>query len=1016
MTLSTLEGDGWGSSTSLSLVGAVSGSDTKPQTNHQHDRVAKGTAVISKNNGLLSVSAALVGVLSYACTLLMANSLGSAQYSDFAAAQMLLGIAGTIASALVPLPLSHAVAAHPAGTEGRRDGLAFALLVSLLVGGVAALATGALTAAFAPAPMAMAVGLSALVLFLVAAPLGWLQGELRFTWYALASLGEITVRLVFSLLVVAFAWGATGGVLGFALGALALLAVPMSFYRDLRFHPPILRQRWRWAETGDIALVLCVVSVLVGLDVVLIAFLDDGSDAAAGFQALATIAKGPVYVAAGTALVAFPLLRSPKANTAEIVTRALGSFRGLALTAAAVIATVPHVLLGLVLPHRYHPSLELLPWLAAAGLGYATMSVLTTVLLALRCYRRCQIGLVMAGLLILAGLFTGWQLDRVNGLAVGSAIGSLCAAAVLAAIARPILPPSTSRMSARACVAAAALTAVLAAAAVIPALWLLATAAAGVIILALQRSAGGVALQLEGKARSRRQARPTVGHHPSASSLAGFVLVTAIAFAVRATGVTRAFELWVDEMLYAELGRAVSLGQLPNLPDGPFFLHPPGFFLVEGLVIRAFEFSGDSFDLVYDLRWLNAVIGALTVGVGFLLVRKLTNLPVASLTAVVLIFEPFVLRNNSRVFIETLGTAVALCGFFVLVSLMMRRPASTSMLLMFFGGLLLGYSVLTKDVFVLLTVAPVVLAVVWRHTLAARQALAVLIGAAVPYAGYLVVLHTNTLFPDWLWAKTNGVRRFLGFDQTTGFNAEGSPSLVSRLIDQAGTFGTSYILLGVGPLAAVFVCFSPRAERRIVGLAGLVMGLFGLYSAAFGTFEEQYGYPVMVAGILSIAICTMELCERRSSLTRPTAVAGILFTVLTVALGTRALTTTDNGFAQMRTWTATHLPADALVSVTNSTGEFAFASDPRFGVWPDSQLMEKHDVEYILTQSTPTMQGYGYAQPEMLEWLGATATVVVSFDGPTNGATTLWRVDDGDLHRAAEAGIGLPSATYETER
>ena len=139
---------------------------------------------------------------------------------------------------------------------------------------------------------------------------------------------------------------------------------------------------------------------------------------------------------------------------------------------------------------------------------------------------------------------------------------------------------------------------------------------------------------------------------------------------------------------------------------------------------------------------------------------------------------------------------MALCGFFVLVSLMMRRPASTSMFLMFFGGLLLGYSVLTKDVFVLLTVAPVVLAVVWRRTLAVRQASAVLIGAAVPYAGYLVVLHTNTLFPDWLWAKTNGVRRFLGFDQTTGFNAEGSPSLVSRLIDQAGTFGTSYILLG----------------------------------------------------------------------------------------------------------------------------------------------------------------------------------------------------------------------------
>ncbi|MEX5301177.1 glycosyltransferase family 39 protein [Kocuria sabuli] len=1002
--------------TSPALVGDEAVAVPSARSKYPENPASADVAVISENNALLSVSAALVGALSYACTLLMANSLGSAQYSDFAAAQMLLGIVGTIASALVPLPLSHAVAAHPAGSAGRRDGIAFALLVSLLIGAAAALVTGVLTAAFAPAPMAMAVALSALVLFLMAAPQGWLQGELRFKRYALLALGEITVRLGFSVLVVALAWGATGGVLGFALGALALLAVPSSFYRDLRLRLPVLKQRRRWSETGDIALVLCVVSVLVGLDVVIIPFLDDGSDAAAGFQALATIAKGPVYVAAGTALVAFPLLRSPHVDTENIVAHALRSFAGLALPAAIVIATVPHPLMGLVLPQRYHSSLGLLPWLAAAGLGYATMSVLATILLALRHYRRCQVGLLMAGLFVSGGIAVGWQVDGVSGLAVGSAVGSLIAAAVLVVIARPKLPPGKAGTIRGALIATAVLTGLLAMAAAVPLIWLLATTAAGVLVLALQRAENRTLLRIVGVLRRRWPARGAESRARVTTALATFAAVTAAAFGVRAIGLTRAFELWVDEMLYAELGRAVSYGELPNLPDGPFFLHPPGFFLVEGMAIRALGLSGNSFELVYDLRWLNALVGALSVGVAFLLIRRLTNAPVAVITAVVLAFEPFVLRNNSRVFIETLGTAVVLIGLLIIVSLMMRRTTRPALFSMALGGLLLGYGVLTKDVFVLLTVAPVMLSVVWRRTLPSREAAVILMGSAVPYLAYLAVLSAHDMFADWLWAKTNGVRRFLGFEQLTGFNAEGSPSLIGRLIDQAGTFGTSYVLLGLGPLAALFVCLSARPERRLIGLVGLVMGVFGLYCAAFGTFEEQYGYPVMVAGILSLAVCAMEVCEGRPSLTRPVTGVAIVFALLTVTLGVRAETTTDNGYARFRAWMDDHLPADARVSVTNSTGEFAFSDDPRFGAWPDPQLMEQNGVEYILTQKTPTMQGYGYARPEMLDWLTETATEVVSFDGPTNGATTLWRVSEDELSEAADAGIGLPSANYETER
>src|SRR5664279_3246963 len=77
-----------------------------------------------------------------------------------------------------------------------------------------------------------------------------------------------------------------------------------------------------------------------------------------------------------------------------------------------------------------------------------------------------------------------------------------------------------------------------------------------------------------------------------------FAVVSWLAFNVRSIGLSRGFELWVDEMLYADLGKSVSLGQLPNLPDGPFFLHPPGFFLLEGWFINLNGISDSGMDLV----------------------------------------------------------------------------------------------------------------------------------------------------------------------------------------------------------------------------------------------------------------------------------------------------------------------------------------------------------------------------------------------------------------------------------
>ncbi|MCP1415225.1 lipopolysaccharide biosynthesis protein [Paenarthrobacter sp. A20] len=453
------------------------------------ERTSDQDVNIAQNSGFLAVSAGVVGVVSYACTLLMANMLGTADYTQFAAAAMILGVVGIVANALVPLPLSHVVAVHPEGSEERRNGMAFSVFVSCMAGIAAAAITGSVTLALATPALATVVALAAFVIFVVNAPAGWLQGELRFTWYALSTIGEVVLRLIFSLLVIAMAWGAGGAVLGFVAGCMAPLVVPWSFYRDLRWRPRVLREKWRWAETSDIASVLCVVSVLVGIDVVVVGFLDNGSAAAAGFQALATIAKGPVYVAAGTALVAFPLLRTPGVKVGEVLGASFASFGQLVVVAFAIIATAPPLMSGLIVPPKYHGSLNLLPWLGASGLGYAVLMVLSTVLLALRAYRRCQIGLACACLLVVGGLWAGWQLDAVTGMAVGSAVGAVTAGLVLTVLARPVLMAAhPGRGTGRFLILAFALIVVLAVAALVqPLAWLVLATISGFTVLAHQR-------------------------------------------------------------------------------------------------------------------------------------------------------------------------------------------------------------------------------------------------------------------------------------------------------------------------------------------------------------------------------------------------------------------------------------------------------------------------------------------------------------------------------------------------
>lgn len=475
---------------------------------------------------LLSASAALVGAISYAATLLMAHLLPVDGYTDYAAVVSLLGTVGVASSALVPLPLAAVVRAHPAGSLQRRRAMSFALTVAVLAGVLAAGALAAITSTFASTAVVAAAAAAGFALLLIAPAWGVLQGQGRFGSYAAGSVGEVAVRVAFGIVAVGAGWGAGGALAGFLAGALVVLLIGFrAVGADLGWQPSVIIERARWNETGGIAIVQLVLSALAGLDVVLIAVLapapttdPTAATAAAGYQTIAALTKSPLYIAAGAVLVSYPLLRT--ATTAardKILRSALRSFAALAVPAAAILATAPPTIVTLALPATLAGSVRDLPWLAAAGLGYATLTVLHLALLGVGATRRCLAGLAPAALLLSAGLILGWQTGGIHGMAIGAAAGSLTAALAVLVLAAPHLPRITPAAAGRALLITTALIATLVATRSQPIAWSAVVVVIGLVVLrrATRRPVGRHTVQ--GRRAQQRElvpspARPRILH------------------------------------------------------------------------------------------------------------------------------------------------------------------------------------------------------------------------------------------------------------------------------------------------------------------------------------------------------------------------------------------------------------------------------------------------------------------------------------------------------------------------
>jgi hypothetical protein len=485
-------------------------------------------------------------------------------------------------------------------------------------------------------------------------------------------------------------------------------------------------------------------------------------------------------------------------------------------------------------------------------------------------------------------------------------------------------------------------------------------------------------------------------------------LVGLLALVFRVVGVQRANDVFIDEVTYADLARQMADGQMPTILGAPFFLHPPGTYALNALVIRGFGLQGNSMDLALQLRWVNSILGAVTVVVCFLVVCRLVGIRAAAVAGVILASDPFLLRMDGRLMMETPAGLAVLTGWLLVLMALECRKGRERWWLEISAGLVFGLAIVMKDMTAVFTVVPLVAGVLWRRTLPPFTAWRILASAVVPYAVYLCFMTAMGLLPQFVDQKSVGILRMVGAVQMTGFNSVSEVSLADRLVDLVGRFGTSYMLLGLSVLAGAIAATSPAVNRRVIGLFSIFTGLVGVYSVFFGAAEEQFGYCVVLAGLVSLPVAAVMVVAWRPRLGRFVVVATALMTGFSLFLGVQARSAVDDGLFQARSWMMAELPASAKVGLTSVTGEFALLPHENWEVLPSLESLRDGDAQYVLTQGRQLSQGYGFASPGFLQWLQNNAAPVFAFSGPTSGETVVWRLDRTKLEAAVSGGLTLP--------
>jgi len=434
----------------------------------------------------------------------------------------------------------------------------------------------------------------------------------------------------------------------------------------------------------------------------------------------------------------------------------------------------------------------------------------------------------------------------------------------------------------------------------------------------------------------------------------------------------------------------------------PFFLHPPIFFFLEAIYARFFLSTGDVIDQVQSVRHVNVLLAGVSAGLLYLIGRSVAGTLAGTVAAALFAVDPFVIRLNSRNYLETCSITWILAGYALLftgigpgrerVRLSRRRAVAV--------GVAFGLGLLTKDMTAFLTLVPMLICFVLSWCIYRRNSLLIIATTVLTYAVYPLTVIFTGHWSEFEQQKIRGLSRFSGSVQETGFNQVGGPSFAEAIIGNLLLYGTTYLLFGVGLIAVVYLLFLRRSNARLLATWCGSTYILLAYSITSGTLEEQFFYFLVVPAIAASAAGSLILHQngrRLEGLRRSQGlVAGLCLTFFvfwSLFIWVRVHFTPDNGYEVVRDYLEQHVPAGSVIAATTETGHFVlegYASGP----WIAVDQLRDNDVEYVIMSTKQIEEPHSVFVPDQsyFDWVDAHGVRVMEFEGPSNGLLVVYRL------------------------
>lgn len=327
---------------------------------------------------LTLLSTVTIGLGNYGFSLALIWVLPPRSFAVTASVSTLILVAATAANSALPWVLAREVARHPRGAPARREAVGFVLAAAGAGGVIAAVVVVALASPYASGGVEVAAAWAVLATFVLQVSGGYLQGSGRFAALAVLGVVEVTVKVGCGVGFATAGGGATGAVMGTALGASLWAIAGFGFVGKEIAVPLRATGRELWTLTRGIGSIQVGVVLLTTLDVVVGSIVQHGSKAMGGYQAVLVFSRVPFFVAGAVSAVAYPRLVAAGGDRRPVMQETMAFYLGLSAAVVAVVGTIPGRLLGWVLPSAYGSDAHLLIPLALAGLAAGQINLLTT--------------------------------------------------------------------------------------------------------------------------------------------------------------------------------------------------------------------------------------------------------------------------------------------------------------------------------------------------------------------------------------------------------------------------------------------------------------------------------------------------------------------------------------------------------------------------------------------------------------------------------------------------------------